>query len=137
MLYLTRRACFSASHRLHNPELSSDENRELFGPCNNPNGHGHNYEVEVVVAGTPDPRTGMVMNLRGLKAVLDSEIVAAAHHRSLDEAPFMRSRISTTENLAMAIWDTVAPHLPDGLLHLVRVRESQNNMVEYTGPEDA
>lgn len=135
MMYLTRRARFSASHRLHNPELCEDENRVLFGACNNPNGHGHNYEIEVVVRGLPSPKTGMVTNLRDLKHLLEDEIVAEAHHRSLDEASFMKGRISSTENLALSIWECLEPRIREGELHLVRVRESENNMVEYSGPK--
>jgi len=137
MLFVTRRVQFSASHRLHNPELSPARNKELFGPCNNKNGHGHNYEVEVVVKGRPDPRTGMFINLTQLKAILEEQVVKVANHRSLDrDVPFMKGRLSTTENLAVAIWETVEPRLPAGRLHLVRVRESENNMVEYSGPEE-
>ncbi|HMS15493.1 MAG TPA: 6-carboxytetrahydropterin synthase [Planctomycetota bacterium] len=136
MMYISRKARFSASHRLHNRDLSDDENRELFGACNNPNGHGHNYEVEVVVRGTPDPRTGMVMNLRDLKDLLDTLVVTPASHKSLDkDVPFMCGRLSTTENVALSIWEILSPHLPPRALHLVRVRESENNVVEYTGPE--
>jgi 6-pyruvoyltetrahydropterin/6-carboxytetrahydropterin synthase len=135
MMYISRKARFSASHRLHNRELSRAENLELFGPCNNPNGHGHNYEIEVVVRGSPDPRTGMVMNLRDLKDLLDQLVVEPAEHKSLDTAvPFMRSRLSTTENVALSIWEVLEPHVKPATLHLVRVRESENNVVEYTGP---
>ena len=136
MLYITKRVQFSASHRLHNPELSDEENREIFGLCNNPNGHGHNYEVEVVVKGEAAPDTGMVTNLRTIKQVLEDFVLKPAAHRSLDhEVPFMKGRLSTTENLAIAIWDVIVPHIVEGTLHLVRVRESENNIVEYTGPE--
>ncbi len=135
MIYVTRRAQFCASHRLNNPELSEAENRELFGACNNPHGHGHNYEVEVVVKGDPDPRSGMFINLRDLKDLIERQVIEPADHRSLDhDVPFMKGRISTTENLAIAVWDELAPRLPRGALHLVRIRESENNMVEYSGP---
>ena len=75
MMYVSKRARFSASHRLHNPALPDDENRRLFGLCNNPNGHGHDYEVEIVVRGEPDPRTGMVINLSTLKELLETHVV--------------------------------------------------------------
>jgi 6-pyruvoyltetrahydropterin/6-carboxytetrahydropterin synthase len=136
-MFVIRRARFCASHRLHNPDLSAAENREVFGACNNPHGHGHNYDVEVVVKGEAEPRNGMVMNLRDLKDLIDRHIVDAADHKSLDhDVPFMKGRISTTENLAIAIWEEIVGHLPGGALHLVRVRESENNSVEYTGPGD-
>ncbi len=138
MLFVTRRAQFSASHRLHNPGLSDRENRALFGACNNPNGHGHNYEIEVVVRGVPDPATGMIINLSELKAILHENVVKVANHRSLDhDVSFMKGRVSTTENLAVAIWEVVEPHLKRDSLHLVRVRESENNMVEYRGPDSS
>jgi 6-pyruvoyltetrahydropterin/6-carboxytetrahydropterin synthase len=137
MMFVIRRARFCASHRLHNPDLPAAENAALFGACNNPHGHGHNYDLEVVVKGEAEPRSGMVMNLRDLKDLIDRRIVEAADHRSLDhDVPFMKGRISTTENLAIAIWDELQSGLPPGALHLVRIRESENNAVEYTGPGD-
>jgi len=138
MMYVSRKVRFSASHRLHSDELSDEENRTVFGPCNNPNGHGHNYEIEVVVKGDPNPVTGMVVNLRDLKTLLDERVVSAAHYHSLDQdVPFMKGRISTTENVALSVWEAIASHLDRGELHLVRVRESTNNVVEYTGPGDS
>jgi 6-pyruvoyltetrahydropterin/6-carboxytetrahydropterin synthase len=138
MMYVSRRARFSASHRLHNPELTDEENARLFGACNHEGGHGHNYEVEIVVRGEPDPRTGMFINLRDLKEILDEEVVRPLDYRSLDEdRRLLRGRISTTENLARAIWEALVPRLPPDSLHLVRVRESENNAVEYTGPMEA
>ena len=134
-MYVIRRARFCASHRLHNEALSAEENRTLFGPCNNPHGHGHNYDLEVIVKGEAEKKSGMFMNLRELKELIDRWVVDVADHKSLDhDVPFMRGRISTTENLAIAIWDELAPRLPKGSLHKVRVRESENNAVEYTGP---
>lgn len=138
MLVLSKRIQFSAAHRLHNPALSEDENRNIFGKCNHPHGHGHNYEVEVMVEGSPDPVTGMVMNLRTLREILEREVLARTHYKSLDAAGgLLDGRLSTTENLAIAIWEAVAPHVQPARLHLVRVRESENNVVEYTGPEPA
>lgn len=137
-MYVIRRARFCASHRLHNGDLSDDENRRLFGLCNNPHGHGHNYDLEVTVKGDVNRTSGMFINLRELKELMDRAVVDVADHRNLDhDVPFMRGRISTTENLAMAIWEALEPGLPPGSLHLVRVRESENNAVEYTGPGDS
>ncbi len=136
MMYVSKRSRFSASHRLHNPRLSAEENRLVFGACNHVNGHGHDYELEVVVRGTPDPLTGMFINLTRLKQIVDEHIVQPAAYKCLDsDVPFMRGRISTTENLALAIWEVLAPLLPVGSLHLIRIRESENNVIEYTGPE--
>lgn len=137
MIYISKRVRFCASHRLHNPSLSDTENRRIFGECNHLNGHGHNYEVEVVVKGQPDPKTGMIVNLTRLKEILDIHVVQVADYKSLDtDVPFLSGRISTTENVAVAIWETIAPHITEGTLHLVRVRESENNVIEYTGPGD-
>lgn len=134
MMSVSRRASFSASHRLHNPELPAEENLRVFGACNHENGHGHNYEVEVVVRGSPDPRTGMVVNLSVLKELLE-DVVGQARYKSLDrDVPFMKGRISTMENVALGIWEAIEPRIPSGRLHLVRVRESENNVVEYSGP---
>jgi 6-pyruvoyltetrahydropterin/6-carboxytetrahydropterin synthase len=135
MMYVIRKARFCASHRLNNPELSAEENRALFGACNNPHGHGHNYDLEVVVKGEAERKSGMFINLRDLKDLIDRCIVEPADHRSLDhDVPFMNGRISTTENLAIAIWQELEPRLPPRSLHKVLVRESENNAVEYTGP---
>ncbi len=138
MMYVSRRARFSASHRLFNPAFSDDENLRVFGACSNPHGHGHDYEVEVVVKGEPDPNTGMFINLRDLKDVIQRRVIDVADRRSLNhDVPFLAGLIPTTENVARRIWDVLAPDLPDGALHLVRVRESENNVVEYDGPEPA
>jgi len=134
MMYVIRRARFCASHRLHNPGLSAEENRAIFGQCNNPHGHGHNYDLEVIVKGDPEEKSGMFINLRDLKDVIDRRVVNVADHRSLDhDVAFMKGRISTTENLAISIWEELEPNLPRGSLHKVRIRESENNAVEYTG----
>jgi 6-pyruvoyltetrahydropterin/6-carboxytetrahydropterin synthase len=136
MMYVSRRARFSASHRLFNPGFSDAENLRVFGPCSNPHGHGHDYEVEVTVKGAPDPRTGMFINLRDLKDLLARHVVEPADHRSLNhDVPWMAGLVPTTENVALRIWEQLQPHLPAGSLHRVRVRESENNVVEYDGPE--
>ncbi|PYV43992.1 MAG: hypothetical protein DMG94_13965 [Acidobacteria bacterium] len=112
MLYLTRKAEFAASHYYHNPELSPEENRRLFGKCNNPNGHGHNYVLEVTVKGEVDPRSGFVVDLKQLKETMHREVLDAMDHRLLNkEVPEFATRIPTTENLAIAIWQRLAPKL--------------------------
>lgn len=136
MMYVSRRARFSASHRLFNPTFSDEENLRTFGACSNPHGHGHDYEIEVVVKGPPDPRTGMFINLRDLKDLIARHVVEPADRRSLNhDVPWMAGLVPTTENVALRIWERLEPHLPPGSLHLVRVRESENNVVEYDGPE--
>ncbi len=135
MLYLTRRARFSASHRLFRPELSDAENMELFGKCATPGGHGHNYVIEVTVTGTLDPRTGMVVDLKKVKEVLEREVVGAWDHRHLnDDVPGLAGVIPTTENLAIAAWKALEGRLFGARLHRVRLSESDNNWVDYFGP---
>jgi len=133
---ITRKAGFSASHRYYNPAWSEERNREVFGPCANPFGHGHNYEVEVTVEGEVDPQTGMVLNLREIDQVLQEEVVSRMDHRHLnEELPEWRSKVPTTENLAIEIWARVAPRLQgrSWRLHRVRVHESPDLYAEYFG----
>lgn len=134
---ITRREEFSASHRLHNPALSEEENRRLYGICNNPNGHGHNYAFEVTVRG-PVPRgTGMVMDLNRLMSILREEIVSAVDHKHLNhDVPFLAGIIPTAENVAVAFWKRIEPRVKgfeQCHLHRVRVYESRNNFVDYLG----
>ena len=106
MVYLTRKAEFSASHFYHNPEMSAEENRRLFGKCNNPHGHGHNYVVEVTVSGEVDERSGMVMDLKDLKALLEQEVLQPFDHKFLNkEVRVFDEKIPTTENIALEIWN--------------------------------
>ncbi|HEV2245783.1 MAG TPA: 6-carboxytetrahydropterin synthase, partial [Terriglobia bacterium] len=106
MIYLTRRAEFSASHYYHNPDFSPEENRRIFGKCNNPHGHGHNYTVEVTVEGEVDETTGMVLDLKDLKAVLESEVMQRMDHKFLNkEMAVFATTIPTTENIAVEIWN--------------------------------
>ena len=134
MVYLTRKAEFSASHYYHNPELSAEENLRLFGKCNNPHGHGHNYTLEVTVKGKVDPRSGFVVDLKELKGVLEREVLAAMDHRFLNkEVPEFLHAIPTTENLAIAIWKRLCPKLQRAELHRVRVYETQDLFADYYG----
>jgi 6-pyruvoyltetrahydropterin/6-carboxytetrahydropterin synthase len=125
MVYLTRKIEFAASHRYHNPELSVEENRRIFGKCNNPHGHGHNYTLEVTIAGEPDPVTGMVLDLKDLKEILEREIMQRMDHRYLNlEVAELKDQIPTCENIARVIWNLLAPKIPQGQLHRVRLYES-------------
>ncbi len=134
MVYLTRKAEFSASHYYHNPELSAEENRRIFGKCNNPNGHGHNYTLEVTVKGKVDPRSGFVVDLKQLKDVLEREVLQAMDHRFLNkEVPEFARTIPTTENLAIAIWERLHRKLERAALHRVRVYETPDLFVDYYG----
>jgi len=134
MVYLTRRAEFSASHYYHNPALTPEENQRIFGKCNNPHGHGHNYTLEVTVRGPVDARSGFVMDLAELKAVLNREVLDAMDHRFLNkEVPEFRDCIPTTENLAIAIWQRLQPKLKAAELHRVRVYETPDLFADYYG----
>jgi 6-pyruvoyltetrahydropterin/6-carboxytetrahydropterin synthase len=136
LLYLTRKAEFAASHYYHNPALSPEENRRLFGKCNNPNGHGHNYVLEVTVKGEVDPRSGFVVDLKQLKETMNREVLDAMDHRFLNkEVPEFATRIPTTENLAIAIWQRLAPKLTAAKLHRVRVYENHDLFVDFYGEE--
>jgi 6-pyruvoyltetrahydropterin/6-carboxytetrahydropterin synthase len=137
---ITRREEFSASHRLHNPALSAEENRRLYGICNNPNGHGHNYEVEVTVRGEVPGRTGMVMNLTDLMRILRERVLPRVDHKHLNlDVPFLAEVNPTAENVAIALWHQIAPELRsfEGCrLHRIRLFESRSSYVDFLGPEE-
>jgi 6-pyruvoyltetrahydropterin/6-carboxytetrahydropterin synthase len=134
MVYVTRRAQFSAAHRLHNPELTDDENVRIYDKCNNPSGHGHNYDVEVTVAGEPDLETGMVIDLKVLKQLLNDHVIEKLDHKHLNhDVDFMRDVIPTAENIAIKIWERLEPHIVQGKLYSVKLYESHNNFVDYRG----
>ncbi|KAM3860059.1 6-pyruvoyl tetrahydrobiopterin synthase-like [Diretmus argenteus] len=132
--YITRVQSFSACHRLHSLHLSDEENKRVFGKCNNPNGHGHNYKVEVTVRGRIDTVTGMVMNLADLKQSIEDVIMTQLDHKHLDrDVPYFARVVSTTENLAVYIWDNMVKVLPPNLLHQIKIHETDNNVVVYRG----
>jgi 6-pyruvoyltetrahydropterin/6-carboxytetrahydropterin synthase len=132
--YITRRLTFSAAHRLHSGRLGAEENRRVFGKCNHPNGHGHNYVLEVTVAGPIDPTTGMVFSLTELKAVMNDVIERGFDHKNLNlDVPAFRELNPTAENIAAVLWDLLSRRLKPGLLHEVRLIETENNFVSYRG----
>lgn len=134
-VYITRQVHFNSAHRLHNPTKSQRWNREKYGLCTNPHWHGHNYVLEVTVAGEPDPETGYVLDLGELKRILTERIVDPCDHRNLnDEVPFLRGINPSTENLVIAFWEQLEGHLPAGRLHRVRLFETPRNFAEYLGP---
>jgi 6-pyruvoyltetrahydropterin/6-carboxytetrahydropterin synthase len=133
-MLLTRKAEFSASHVCADPSLSEAENRAVYGANANPHGHGHNYVLEVTIAGDPDPVTGMVFDLRELKEIMNAEVVDPMDHRFLNkEVPEFVSRIPTTENLAIAIWQRLVSKLIKAQLHRVRVYETPDLFVDFYG----
>jgi 6-pyruvoyltetrahydropterin/6-carboxytetrahydropterin synthase len=131
---LTRVYHFSAGHRLRNPALSAEDNSRLYGAC--AQAHGHNYLVEVTVAGTPDPVTGMAADLAVVDAVVEREVIGHVDHRTLEEVPFLTGVISTGESLARAFFDVLSHHLGDALVR-VAVRETAKNSFEYRREAEA
>jgi 6-pyruvoyltetrahydropterin/6-carboxytetrahydropterin synthase len=131
---VTRRLHFSAGHRLHNPELSDAENRKIYGLCNNPAGHGHNYGLEVTLRGEIDPETGYVFDLKRLKQLVGESVLEDVDHANLNvDVAWMEGVIPTAENIAVQIWRRLEAELPNGMLERVRVSESERNFVEYYG----
>jgi 6-pyruvoyltetrahydropterin/6-carboxytetrahydropterin synthase len=130
---LTRRYHFSASHRLDCEALSPQENRDVYGKCNNPHGHGHNYRVEVTVHGPIDPATGMVMNMAELDAVVDGSVVERFHLANLNADPLFQEQVPTTENLCRAIYRLLGDSLSQRGLERIRIEETENNFFEYAG----
>ena len=131
---VTRRLHFNAAHRVHNPALSDEENTRLFGKCNNPNWHGHNYTLDVSVSGEIDEKTGYVIDLGVLKQIVEREVVNKADHKNFNlEVDFMRGVIPTTENIIVAMWRVLAPAIAPAKLTRLVLWETANNYVEYDG----
>jgi 6-pyruvoyltetrahydropterin/6-carboxytetrahydropterin synthase len=128
--YFGRRYMLSASHRLHSEALSDEQNQAAYGKCNNPHGHGHNYIVEVMVAGPVDAATGMVMNLVDLDRAVQSQILDRFDHANLNLDPLFAVQVPTTENFCRAVYNLLRPALPAGMLDHVRIEETENNFFE-------
>jgi 6-pyruvoyltetrahydropterin/6-carboxytetrahydropterin synthase len=136
MIYLTRRERFNAAHRLFREEWSDEKNLEVFGKCSNPNWHGHNYVLFVTVRGELKPELGYVVDLKVLSRIIQEQIIDKLDHRNINlEVDFMSGRMASTENIAIAIWETLEPHVNKlgVFLHRVRLEETENNFVEYFG----
>jgi 6-pyruvoyltetrahydropterin/6-carboxytetrahydropterin synthase len=134
MVYVKRRETFSAAHRLYNPSYSDEKNLEVFGKCSNPSWHGHNYVLEVTVAGEPDPETGFVIDLKILKQIIYDNILQKVDHKNLNtETDFMQGIIPSAENIAKAVFSELKDKLPSGRLHCVKLFETEKNIVEYRG----
>jgi len=134
-VYLTRRETFSACHRLHSKQLNDEENKKIFDKCNNPNGHGHNYTVEVTVKGRVDNKTGMVMNITDLKKAMKIAIMDTLDHKNIDlDVPYFENVVSTTESVAVYIWKEIVKLLPNNVtLDQVKIWETDKNIVVYKG----
>jgi 6-pyruvoyltetrahydropterin/6-carboxytetrahydropterin synthase len=131
--HLTRRYRFSASHRLHSPEMSADENRATYGKCNNPHGHGHNYALEVTVSGPVDPATGMVCNLVDLDGFVEREVLSRYHVANLNMLQEFTQLVPTTENLSVEIFEILQRGFRHAHLERVRLEETMMNSFEYAG----
>ncbi len=131
--HLTRRYWFSASHRLHSDAMSDDENRRTYGKCNNPHGHGHNYALEVTVAGPVDSRTGMVCDIVELDSFVAREILEPFDHSNLNMLETFREQVPTTENLCTAIYERLARGFRAAAVEKVRLEETMLNSFEYAG----
>ncbi len=136
MIFLTRRERFSAAHRMYRKDWSDSRNYEVFGKCSNPEWHGHNYTLYITVKGEIDSERGFLINLSDLKEIINDAVISKLDHRNINtEVDFMKDKIATTENLAVAIWDVLQPLIEERgvLLHRVRIEETENNSVDYYG----
>ena len=132
---ITRRVHFCAAHRLENPAWSDEKNLDVFGPCANPNWHGHNYDLDVTVEAELDPDTGFVMDLQDLKDLVEGGVVEDLDHKNLNlEVEWLQGVITSTENLVVGIWRRLEPVMPDGVsLSRLVLWETERNYVEYSG----
>lgn len=136
MIQITKRVDFSASHRLYNPDWDFDKNEEVFDKCNNPNGHGHNYILEVTIKGNPDPETGYVYDLKKLKLLLKEKVVSKLDHKHLNkDVDFLQGIIPTVENIAVMIWRILEPEITNGKLYKIKLNETPDSWVEYYGED--
>jgi len=135
MVYLTRIEHFNAAHRLYNPGWSNEQNDDVFGKCANENWHGHNYELYVTVKGDPDPDTGFVMDAKKLSGLIRDHVTEKLDHRNLNiDVDFMAGKLCSTENLVVAIWQQLEPHIPASVkLHCLKLYETPRIFVEYYG----
>jgi 6-pyruvoyltetrahydropterin/6-carboxytetrahydropterin synthase len=132
---VTRRLRFNAAHRVYNPSFTDAENESTFGKCNNPNWHGHNYILDVSVEGPIDERTGYVIDLSKVKALVTRELLSKVDHKNMNlDVPFMQGHIPTSENIIVEFWKILEPALAPAKLVRLVLWETENNYVEYTGP---
>ena len=135
MVYLTRLEHFNAAHKLYNPDWNYEKNEETFGKCANENWHGHNYELFVTVKGEPDAGTGFVFDVKKLSNIIKEHIIEKVDHLNLNvDVEFMKGKMCSTENFAVAIWNELKPHLPAAVqLHCIKLYETPRIYVEYFG----
>lgn len=137
MIYLTRKEHFNAAHKLFNPNWTKEKNEAMFGVCANENWHGHNYDLYVTVKGKPNPETGFVYDVKKLGSLIREHVTEHLDHKNLNlDVPFLQGQMCSTENLAIAIWQQLQPHLPnDIVLHCIKLYETPRIYVEYFGEE--
>jgi len=136
MIYITRRERFCAAHRMFREDWSNEQNSKAFGKCSNPNWHGHNYIIWVTIKGNISDEHGFVMNINTLKKIIQDNIIEKIDHKNINiEVDFMKGKIATTENLAVAIWNELKPHIEieGAMLHCIKIEETENNSIEYYG----
>ncbi len=135
MVYLTRQEHFNAAHKLANPAWSKEKNEAVFGKCANENWHGHNYELFVTIKGDPDPDTGFLFDVKQLSRLINTYVIDLLDHKNLNvDVPFLAGKMCSTENLAIGIWNQLAPHLPETVkLHCIKLYETPRIYVEYFG----
>ncbi len=135
MIFLTRHEHFNAAHKLYNPSWTEEKNVDVFGKCANSNWHGHNYELIVTIKGEVDADTGFLMDVKKLSTILQEEVCEKLDHKNLNlDVDFMQGVLASTENLAIAIWKQIVPHLPANVyLHCVKLYETPRICVEYFG----
>lgn len=136
MIYITRKASFNAAHKLSRPDWTEAQNTEVYGKCANPNWHGHNYQLYVTVKGEINPETGFLVDLKWLKDITNTYVVDKIDHKNLNlDVDFMKGKLASTENLAIAIWDELVNLIAESgaQLHSIKIYETENNFVEYFG----
>lgn len=135
MVYVTRIEHFNAAHRLFNAAWSREKNEEVFGKCANENWHGHNFELHVTIKGLPDPETGFIYDVKKLSKIIRTHVVDRLDHKNLNtDVPFMAGKLCSIENLIIAIWQELAPQLPEGIrLHALKLYETDRIYAEYFG----
>lgn len=137
MVLVTRKTHFNAAHRLHNPSKSDEWNKKTFGKCNHPNWHGHNYVMEVTVAGEPNPETGFIIDLSDLKQIIEEKIVEPCDHKNLNlDVPFLEGILPSSENLVKAFYEELKEEVEEassegGVLYSVKLYETERNIAEY------
>lgn len=136
-MIISKKVEFAASHVCRSPHLSDAENEKLYGPAANPQGHGHNYVIEIAIRGQPDRQTGMILDLKKLKDVIEERVLSVYDHRMLNrEVDSFADRVPTVENIAVDIWKRIEGHVAPGILYSVRVHETSDLYAEYRGGEE-